>query len=109
MTSLFLCRATASGRWYRRHLNSRRRSWAKINDNMSSSVRFGALKGVGVCFELDVHLEKNWSEVLSKVGASVRTELRRRLSLKGRAELCSMYIFLIVLYRISVIRLYKGR
>ena len=54
-------------------------------------------------------MEKNWSEVQTKVEASVETWLRRRLSLKGRAEACAQYVFPLILYRLSVLPLSAAR
>lgn len=48
-------------------------------------------------------------EVLGKVGAAVRIWLRRRLSLKVRAELYSVYVFLLILHRLFVPPLCEGR
>ena len=47
-------------------------------------------------------------EVRAKVEAQVGTWLRRRLSLKGRAEVCAVHIFPLILYRLSVLPLSKG-
>ena len=43
-----------------------------------------------------------------KVEAQVGTWLRRRLSLKGRADACAVYVFSVSLYRLSVLLLPKG-
>ena len=40
-----------------------------------------------------------------KVDAQVGTWLQRRLSLKGRVEVCALYIFPLILYRLSVLPL----
>ena len=72
---------------------------AKINREKSVGLRLGSLKGpfiwkddpckiLGVWFGPDLQLEKNWSEVLEKVVAATELWLRRRLSLKRRAEVC---------------------
>ena len=45
----------------------------------------------------------NWSEVLEKVVAATELWLRRRLSLKGRAEVCSSHIYSLAVYRLSVL------
>ena len=81
---------------------------AKINREKSVGLRLGSLKGcalpcpfiwkdgpwkiLGVWFGPDIQLEKNWSEVLEKVVAAMELWLRRRLSLKGRAEVCCSHI-----------------
>ena len=52
-------------------------------------------------------LERNWLEVRAKVEAQVVAWLRRRLSLKSRAEVCAGYIFPLILYRLSVLPLPK--
>ena len=98
---------------------------AKINRDKSSGLRLGAWKGValpgpfswtdgpvrilGVWFGPDLQLEKNWSEVKSKVEARVETWLRRRLSLKGRAEACATYVLPTVLYHLAVLPLCESR
>ena len=58
-----------------------------------------------VCFGPDLQQERNWSEVQAKVNAQVETWLPRRLSLKGRTEVCAVYIFPLILYRLSVLPL----
>ena len=92
---------------------------AKINREKSVGLRLGSLKGcalpdpfiwkdgpckiLGVWFGPDLQLEKNWSEVLEKVVAATELWLRRRLSLKGRAEVCYSHIYSLVVYRLSVL------
>ena len=92
---------------------------AKINREKSVGLRLGSLKGCalpgpfiwkdglckifGVWFGPDLQLEKNWSEVLEKVVAATELWLRRRLSLKGRAEVCCSHIYSLVVYRLSVL------
>ena len=49
------------------------------------------------------------SEVQAKVNAQVATWLSRRLSLKGRAEACAVYVFPLILYRLAVLPLPKAR
>ena len=46
-------------------------------------------------------------EVRAKVEAQVVATLRRRLTLKGRVEVCAGYIFPLILYRLSVLPLPK--
>ena len=92
---------------------------AKINREKSVGLRLGSWKGcalpspftwkdspckiLGVWFGPDLQLEKNWSEVLEKVVAATELWLRRRLSLKGRAEVCSSHIYSLVVYQLSVL------
>ena len=92
---------------------------AKINREKSVGLRLGSWKGcplpgpfiwrdgackiLGIWFGPDLQLKKNWSEVLEKVVAATELWLRRRLSLKGRAEVCCSHIYLLVLYRLSVL------
>ena len=54
-------------------------------------------------FGPDLQLEKNWSEVLEEVVAATELWLRRRLSLKGRAEVCCSHIYSLAVYRLSVL------
>ena len=98
---------------------------AKINRSKSKGLRLGAwrrlnppgpfewtngpIKILGIWFGPDLQLELNWSEVQAKVEGSVQTWLRRRLSLKGRAEACATYVFPMILYRLSVIPLPRDR
>ena len=97
---------------------------AKINRSKSKGLRLGAwrrlnppgpfewtngpIKILGIWFGPDLQLELNWSEVQVKVEGSVQTWLRRRLSLKGRAEACATYVFPMILYRLSVLPLPTG-
>jgi len=92
---------------------------ARINRDKSVGLRLGAWKGcalpgpfswtdgpckiLGVWFGPDLQLEKNWSEILEKVVATAGLWSRRRLSLKGRAEVCISYIYPLILYRLSVL------
>ena len=97
---------------------------AKVNFDKSEGLRLGAWRGaiplpgpfrwsygpiriLGVWFGPSLQLERNWSEVRAKVDAQVGTWLRRRLSLKGRAEVRTVYIFPLILYRLSVLPLLK--
>ena len=50
-----------------------------------------------------LQLEKNWYEVLEKVVTATELWLRRRLSLKSRAEVCCSHIYFLVVYRLSVL------
>ena len=61
-----------------------------------------------VWFGRGLQLERNWLEVQAKVDAHVGTWIRRRLSLKSRAEVCAVYIFPLILYRLSVLPLPKN-
>ena len=88
---------------------------AKVNFDKSKGLRLGAWRGsytlpgpfrwsdgpiriLGVWFGPDLQLEQNWSEVQAKVNAQVGIWLSRRLSLKGRAEACAVYVFPLILY-----------
>ena len=99
---------------------------AKVNFDKSEGLRLGAWTGsnilsgpfrwsdgpihiLGVWFGPDLQLERNWSEVHAKVNAQVRIWLSRRLSLKGRAEACAVYVFPLILYRLEVLLLPKAR
>ena len=81
---------------------------AKINRKNSVTLLLGSWKScvlhgpfslmekpckiLGVWFSPDLQLVKNWSEVLEKVMAAIDLWLRRRISLKGRAEVCGLHI-----------------
>ena len=93
---------------------------AKVNFDKSEDLRLGARKRgdslpgpfrwsegpvriLGGWFGPDLQLERNWSEVRAKVEAHVGAWFRKRLSLKGRADVCAVYIFPLILYRFSVL------
>ena len=99
---------------------------AKVNFDKSEGLRFGAWRGsdtlpglfrwndgpiriFGVWFWPDRQLERNCSEVQAKVNAQVEIWLSRRLSIKGRAEVCAAYAFPLILYRLAVLPLPKAR
>ena len=99
---------------------------AKVNFDKSEGLRLGAWKGsntlpepfrwsnglvciLGVWLGPDLQLERNWSEVQAKVNAQVGIWLSRRLSLKGRAEVCAMCVFPLILYRLAVLPLPEAR
>ena len=99
---------------------------AKVNFDKSEGLRLGAWRGsntlpgpfrwsdgpvriLGVWFGPDLQLERNWSEVQAKVNAQVGIWPSRRLSLKGRAEACTTYVFPLILYRLAVLPLPKAR
>ena len=99
---------------------------AKGNFDKSKGLRLGAWRGsdtlpgpfrrsdrlvriLGVWFEPDLQLERNWLEVQAKVNAQVGIWLSKRLSLKGRAEACAVYVFPLILYRLAVLPLPKAR
>jgi len=99
---------------------------AKINLEKSEGLRLGAWAGsanlpgpfrwsdgpikiLGVWFGPDLQIDKNWSEVQTKVETRIRRWFPRRLSLKGRAEACATYIFPLILYRLSVLPLPANR
>ena len=65
----------------------------------------GPVRVLGVWFGPGLQLERNWLEVQAKVEVQVVAWLRRRLSLKGRVEVCAAYIFPLILYRLSVLPL----
>ena len=98
---------------------------AKFNFDKSEGLRLGAWRNsntvpepfrwsdghvciLGVWFGPDLQLERNWSEVQIKVNAQVRIWLSRRLSLMGRAEVCAVYIFPLIIYRLAVLPLPKA-
>ena len=92
---------------------------AKINCEKSVGLQLGSWKScalpslfmwkesprkiLGVWFGPDLHLEKNWSEVLEKVVAATQLWLRWQLSLKGMAEVCCSHVYSLVVYRLSVL------
>ena len=97
---------------------------AKVNFDKSEGLRLGAWRGsntlpgpfrwsdvpvriLGVWFGPDLQLKRNWLEIQAKVNAQVGIWLSRRLSLKGRAEACAVYVFPLILYRLAVIPLPK--
>ena len=99
---------------------------AKVNFDKSEGLRLGAWRGsntlpgpfrwsdgpvciLGVWFRPDLQLERNWSEVQTKVNAQVGIWLSRRLYLKGRVEACAAYVFPLILYRLAVLPLPKAR
>ena len=97
---------------------------AKVNFDKSEGLRLGTWRGgvllpgsfrwsdgsiriLGVWFGSGLQLERNWLEVRAKVEAQVATWLRRRLSLKGRVDVCAVNIFLLILYHLSIFPLPK--
>ena len=95
---------------------------AKVNFDKREGLRLSAWRGSdtlaepfrwsdepisihGVWFGPDLQLERNWSEVRAKVDAQVGTWLPKRLSLKGRAEVCTVYVFPLIVYRLAVLPL----
>ena len=97
---------------------------AKVDFDKSERLRLGAWRGsntlpgpfrwsdgpvriLGVWFGPELQLERNWSEIQAKVNAQVGIWLSRRLSLKGRAEACAVYVFPLILYRLAVLPLPK--
>ena len=99
---------------------------AKVNFDKSEGLRLGAWRGsvpllgpfrwsdglvciLGVWFGPGLQLDRNWSEVQAKVEVQVGAWLRRRLTLKGRAEVCAVYIFPLIPYRLSVLPQHKNR
>ena len=99
---------------------------AKVNFDKSKGLRLGAWRGsdtlpgpfrwsdgpvriLGLWFGPDLQLERNWSEVQGKVNAQVGIWLSMRLSLKGRAEACAVYLFPFILYRLAILPLPEAR
>ena len=99
---------------------------AKVNFDKSEGLRLGAWRGsdtlpgpfcwsdgpvriLGVWFGPNLQLERNWLEVQAKVNAQVGIWLSRRLSLKGRAEACAVYVFPLILNRLAVLPLPEAR
>ena len=87
---------------------------AKVKFDNSEGLQLGAWKGSvplpgPFCWsDGPVRiLERNWLEIRAKVEVQVVAWLRRRLSLKGRAEVCAGYTFPFILYRLSVLPLPK--
>ena len=52
--------------------------------------------------------EVNNLEVLAKVKARMGTWFREQLFLKGRVEVCAVYLFPLILYHLSVLPLPEG-
>ena len=48
-------------------------------------------------------LEQNWSEVQARVDSEVGMWLRKWLSLKSRVEMCTVYIFPLIFYRLLLL------
>ena len=68
----------------------------------------GPVRIFGVWFGPGLQLERNLLDVQAKVGAQVGTWLQKRLSLKGRTEVCAVYFFPLILYRLTVLPLPKA-
>ena len=69
----------------------------------------GPVRILRLWFGPDLQLERNQSAVQAKVNDQVGTWLPRRLPLKGRAEVCAVYIFPLILCRLSVLPLPRDR
>ena len=99
---------------------------AKVNFDKSERLRIGAWRGsdtylgpfswsdgsvriLGMWFRPDLQQERNWSKRQAMVNAQVGIWLSRKLSLKGRAEACAVYVFPSILYRLAVLPLPKAR
>ena len=65
----------------------------------------GPIEILGFWVGPDLQVERNWSAVSTKVAAAVWIWSRRKLSVKGRAQACSMYVFPIILYYLSILPL----
>ena len=63
----------------------------------------GPIKILGIWVGPDIQHNRNWAEVLHKVKAASRGWLKRKLSLRGRAEACIKHVFPLILYKLSVI------
>ena len=57
----------------------------------------GPCKILDIWFGPDLLLDKNWCEVVEKVVAAIDLWLRRKVPIKCRAEVCNLYIYLLVL------------
>ena len=81
----------------------------RVSDTLLVPFRWsdGPVRIFGVWFGRDLQLERNWPKVQAKVNASVGIWLSRRLSLKGKAEACTGYVFPLILYRLGVLSLPK--
>ena len=88
---------------------------AKVNFDKSEGLRLGAWRG-----SVPLPVTFRWSDdpvrllgvwfgpgLQAKVEAQVVAWLQRQLSLKGRVEVCTVYIFPLILYRLSVLPLPK--
>ena len=64
----------------------------------------GPVRILEVLFRHGFQLERNWPAIETRVGIW----LRRRLFLKGRAEVCYVYIFPLILIHLSVLPLPRG-
>ena len=62
----------------------------------------GPVRILGSWFGPDLQLEWNWLEVQAKVEAQVGALFWWWLFLKSRTEMCTMYIFPLIHYRLSV-------
>ena len=98
---------------------------SKINSDKSAGLLLGAWRGkeetlprifewkpgpikiLGFWIGPGLQVEKNWTEVYAKVGASVSIWRQRKLSLKGRAEACRTYIFPRILYYLQILPISK--
>ena len=124
--SLMTSQSLYPAAWKEAVVEYERIAGAKVNFDKSEGLRLGAWMGsntlpgpfrwsdgiiriLGVWFGPDLQLERSWSEVQAKVNAQAGNWLSRRLSLKGRAEACAVYVFPLILYRLAVLSLPKAR
>lgn len=73
--------------------------WVCGRESFFPDPSFGQMGLSRVCVGSDLQLEKNSLEVREK---AVRLSSRRRISLKGRANVCESHIWSIFLYRLSI-------
>ena len=83
----------------------------RVSDTFPEPFRWG--DGLICIFEAwfgpDFQMKRNWSKVQVKVDAQVGTWLSRRLSIKSKVEVCAVYIFPLIIYRLAVLPLPKAR
>ena len=82
---------------------------AIVNFDKSDCLRLGAWRGSDTLPGPDLQLERNSLEVQAKVEAKVGTWLPRRLSLKGRVEVCTVYVFPLIHYPLAILPLPGAR
>ena len=61
----------------------------------------GPVNILGMCFGPDLQLKRNWSEIQAKVDAQVGKWPPMRLLLKRRVDVCAVYVFPLILYRLA--------
>ena len=126
MTAWSFCLTTWTyWQWKRRLRGKNKVAGAKVNLDKSEGLQLGAWRGgiplpepflwrdgtiriLGMWFGPSLQLERNWLEGGAKVEAQMGTWLRKRFSLKGRAEVCAVHVFPLILYRFPVLPLPKN-